>query len=225
LKGDVREAWDAHWARLARPASTFGRIASLVREQILSRAVLSYVERYLPRDGVLVEMGCGSAESSARIPRSARHLAALDFSAGALRQASTAGIFDSFVQGDLERLPFGAGTIDGAWNLGVLEHFEQEKGIRILSELRRVLKPGGTAVLFWPPEFGSSRIVLAPIEAIRSRANGRPFLFFPDEVNRLRSKGHALEIVKAAGLEPVAVDFSPRAAFIHIVVVARRAVQ
>ena len=132
------------------------------------------------------------------------------------------GVFESFVQGDLERLPFGAATIDGAWNLGVLEHFAEEKGIRILAELRRVLKPGGVAVLFWPPEFGSSRLVLAPIEAFRSRTSGRPFLFFPDEVNRLRSKAHARQILAAAGLEPVAVDFSPRAAFIHVVVVARR---
>lgn len=225
LKGDVREEWDAHWARLARPASTFGRIASLVREQVLSRAVLSYVEKYLPRDGVLVEMGCGSAESSARIPRSVRHLAALDFSAGALRQASTAGIFDSFVQGDLERLPFGSATIDGAWNLGVLEHFEQEKGIRVLAELKRVLKPGGTAILFWPPEFGSSRLVLAPIEFLRSRLSGRPFAFFPDEVNRLRSRAHARQMLAAAGLSAVAVELSARAGFIHLVVVARRSAQ
>lgn len=222
MKGDVREEWDAHWARLAGPASTFGRIATLVREQILSRAVLSYAERYLPRRGILVEMGCGSAESSRRVPRAVRNLVALDFSAGALRQARVAGVFGSFVQGDLERLPFGAATVDGAWNLGVLEHFEEEKGIRILAELRRVLKPGGVAVLFWPPEFGSSRLVLAPIEAFRSRTSGRPFLFFPDEVNRLRSKAHARQVLAAAGLEPVAVDFSPRAAFIHVVVVARR---
>ncbi|MRR12968.1 class I SAM-dependent methyltransferase, partial [bacterium] len=148
MKGDVRETWDAHWARLAGPASTFGRISSLVRDQVLSRAVLSYAERYLPRQGVLVEMGCGSAESSRRIRVKGRRLVALDFSAGALRQATAAGVFGSFVQGDLERLPFGSTTIDGAWNLGVLEHFDQEKGIRILAELKRVLKPGGTAVLF-----------------------------------------------------------------------------
>lgn len=222
MKGGVREEWDAHWARLAGPASTFGRIASLVRDQILSRAVRSYADRYFPRTGVLVEMGCGSAESSNRLRADGRRLVALDFSAGALRQASGVGVFCSFVQGDLERLPFGDATLDGAWNLGVLEHFDQEKGIRILAELRRVLRPGGTAVLFWPPEFGSSRFVLAPIEFVRSRLSGRPFTFFPDEVNRLRSRAHARKILAEAGLSAVAVDFSARAGFIHLVVVARR---
>lgn len=222
MKGDVRESWDDHWARLSAPASAFGRISSLVREQILSRAVLSYANRYFPRTGVLVEMGCGSAESSKRIQGNGRRLVALDFSAGALRQATAAGVFGSFVQGDLERLPFGNATIDGAWNLGVLEHFDREKGVRILAELRRVLKPGGTAVLFWPPEFGSSRLVLAPIEFLRSRLSGRPFLFFPDEVNRLRSRAHAREMLGEAGLSTVAVDFPARAGFIHLVVVARR---
>lgn len=222
LKGDIRESWDAHWARLDAPSSTFGRIASLVRRRLFSRAVRSYAERYLPRQGVLVEMGCGGAESSCRMPGSDRKLVALDFSAAALRQARGVGVFGSCIQGDLERLPFGPATVDGAWNLGVLEHFDQEKGIRVLAELRRVLKPAGVAVLFWPPRFGSSRLVLGPIEAVRSRASGRPFRFFPDEVNQLRSKAHAREVFASAGLEPVTIDFPLRAALIHIVAVVRR---
>lgn len=222
VKGDLRDSWETHWARLSGP-SAFSRIASVVRRQLLSRAVFSYARRYLPRTGVLVEMGCGSAESSSRIQVDGPHFVALDFSAGALRQARTVGVFGSFIQGDLERLPLRDGTVDGAWNLGVLEHFDQQKGVRVLAELRRVLRPEGIAVLFWPPEFGSSRLVLAPIEFIRSRLSGHPFAFFPDEVNRLRSRAHARRMLADAGLAAVTVDFSARAGFIHLVVVARRA--
>ena len=67
-----------------------------------------------------------------------------------------------------------------------------------------------------------SRLVLAPIEWLRSRFRGRPFRFFPDEVNRLRSRRHASETLRAAGLEPVAADFTLRDAFIHIVAVGRK---
>jgi len=77
-------------------------------------------------------------------------------------------------------------------------------------------------VLFWPPEFGSSRWLLAPIEWARTRLRGQPFHFFPDEVNRLRSRRHAREILEAAGFEPVAIDFTFWDCLIHLVVVARK---
>jgi SAM-dependent methyltransferase len=217
-----RASWDEHWRTIAPETSIFGRIVSLVRRQLLSRATRSYAERYFPRDGVFVEMGCGTAQSSGRIPTRERQLVALDFSARALREARAARVFGALVQADIERIPFAGSSLSGIWNLGVMEHFEAERGVRILKEFRRVLKPGGCAVLFWPPEFGSSRMVLAPLEWFRSQRSGRPFRFFPDEVNRLRSKAHARRLLAAAGLEPVALDFSARAAFIHLVTVARR---
>lgn len=42
------------------------------------------------------------------------------------------------------------------------------------------------------------------------------------EINRLTSRDHARRMVLAGGLEPVAVDFSFRDCFIHMVVVARK---
>jgi SAM-dependent methyltransferase len=125
------------------------------------------------------------------------------------------------VQGDIHALPFADGELAGAWNLGVLEHFPAEEGRAILRELGRVLRPGACAVLFWPPSFGLSRLVLAPVEWVRSRP-GRRFRFFPDEVNRMRSFAHARATLQGAGLEVAAVDFSWRDLFIHLVAVGRR---
>jgi SAM-dependent methyltransferase len=147
---------------------------------------------------------------------------ALDFSASALSEARAVPAFAAFLQSDIRRLPFGSDSVAGIWNLGVLEHFDREDTRRILSEFRRVLKPGASAILFWPPEFGSSRWVLGPIERWRSRRAGRPVRFFPDEVNRLQSRRHARESLSESGLEAAAVDFTPRDGFIHIVVVARK---
>ena len=74
MKGDIRESWDEHWAGRSKPASTFGRFSSFVRERTLSRAVLFYADRYLPRTRVLVEMVCGSAEAYSRIGGVGRRL-------------------------------------------------------------------------------------------------------------------------------------------------------
>jgi SAM-dependent methyltransferase len=145
----------------------------------------------------------------------------MDISRLALRSARRIPVFRGFLQGDLFRLPLRDGSVAGLWNLGVMEHFEPEEGRMLLREFARVLRPGGVALLFWPPEFGSSRLVLAPIEAVRSWA-GSPFRFFPDEVNRLRSRAHAAAMLEGTGLVPASLSFGPRDLYIHLVVVARK---
>ncbi|HTS01507.1 MAG TPA: class I SAM-dependent methyltransferase [Thermoanaerobaculia bacterium] len=218
---DDARVWDDHWAALSGQRSLFGRVASLVRTELLSRAVHAFAERHFPKDGVFVEAGCGTAESSSRIDPGERTLVAMDISRLAVRAARRIPVFRGLLQGDLFRLPFRGGSLAGVWNLGVMEHFEPEEGRAVLREFARVLRPGGVALLFWPPEFGASRLLLAPIEALRSRP-GAPFRFFPDEVNRLRSRAHAAAMLAGTGLEPVALSFGPKDLFIHLVVVARK---
>jgi SAM-dependent methyltransferase len=219
-----RNVWDRHWAALAKRSSLFGRLASLVRKQLLSRAVPHYASSFFPDGGIFVEAGCGTAQSSSRLTGTGRRLVALDFSLPALREARRVAVFKSFVQADILMLPFRANAVAGIWNLGVMEHFEPPAGQRILEEFRRVLKPGAVALLFWPPEFGASRLVLAPIEAVVSLFRKAPFRFFPDEVNRLRSREHARRMLRQAEFETAAVELTPRDLFIHLVVVARKPV-
>jgi SAM-dependent methyltransferase len=218
---DDGQVWDRHWAALSERSSLFGRLASFVRTSLLSRAVRAFADEHFPKAGVFVEAGCGTAESSSRIDPAGRTLVAMDISRLAVRAARRITVFRGLLQGDLFRLPFQGGTVAGLWNLGVMEHFSREEGRVLLREFARVLKPGGVALLFWPPEFGSSRLLLAPIEALRSRP-GAPFRFFPDEVNRLRSRSHAAAMLEGTGLDPLALSFGPRDLFIHLVVVARK---
>ena len=218
---DDARVWDRHWAALSKRTSLFGLLASLVRTALLSRAVRAFADEHFAGNGVFVEAGCGTAESSSRMDSSGRTLVAMDISRMALRAARRIPVFRGLLQGDLFRLPFRDGSVAGLWNLGVMEHFGKEEGRALLLEFARVLVPGGVALLFWPPEFGSSRLLLAPIEALRSRP-GAPFHFFPDEVNRLRSRAHAAAMLKGTGLEPAALSFGPRDFFIHLVVVARK---
>ncbi|HYG62187.1 MAG TPA: class I SAM-dependent methyltransferase [Thermoanaerobaculia bacterium] len=218
-----REAWDQHWRELeGGDRSLFGTLASLVRKTILCRAVRHYTDRYFPPRGLFVEPGCGTAQASARVAPLERGLVAFDFSLPALAAARGSAVHRHFVCGDIRRLPFRDGSVAGIWNLGVMEHFHPGDGREILEEFRRVLAPRGCAILFWPPEFGLSRWVLAPFEWIRGKSTGKPFQFFPDEVNRLRSLRHARETLRGGGLEPVAADFTPRDSFIHVVAVGRK---
>lgn len=219
-----RQAWERHWRTLAGVRSLFGALASVVRKLLLSRAVRHYAERFFADEGLFVEAGCGTSESSRRLRGGTRKLVGLDFSLEALNRARGEGTFSALVCADVRRLPFRDTAVAGAWNLGVMEHFPAAEGQRILGELRRVLRPGvGTLLLFWPPTFGLSRWVLAPFERLTSLLRGRPFHFFPDEVNRLPSRAAARRALSDAELEPVRIDFTPRDGFNHLILVARRA--
>ncbi|HWM90335.1 MAG TPA: class I SAM-dependent methyltransferase [Thermoanaerobaculia bacterium] len=221
MDGRQPEVWDLHWKELRKERSLFGTLASLVRRLVLGRAVRHYTGRYFPRQGWLADAGCGTGQASERIEPAERRLLGLDFSLEALLDARRAS-YRALVQCDIRHLPFRDGSLAGVWNLGVMEHFHPPEGHEILREVGRTLQPGGAALLFWPPEMGSSRMVLGPIEWVRTRLTGKQFEFFPAEVNRLRSFRHARDMLSGGGLEPAAVHFSLHDLFIHFVVVGRK---
>lgn len=214
--------WDQHWASLETGRFLFSLGAKIVRRFIFQPAVAWYGARYFPESGTFVEMGCGSAYSSARLTKHQRTFIGLDFSANALHSARTAGRMDALLQADIFALPCQANSIDGIWKLGVMEHFTEPEIQLCLSEFRRVLKPGGVIVMFWPTRRNTSRWILAPIEKIISAWKGSAFTFFPGEISRLKSKRQARAVMESAGFNIAALDFNWRTVFIHMVIVATK---
>ena len=156
------------------------------------------------------------------MPRRARTLVGLDFSAIALREARTSAGMHALVQADLFAMPCRSESIDGIWNLGVMEHFSSEQISACLREFHRVLKPGGVILLFWPSASNSSRWILAPVEKLVSSVRRSNFTFFPGEISRLPSKRHARTLIESQGFEIDLIDFNWRTAFIHMVIAARK---
>ena len=75
----------------------------------------------------------------------------IDFSFRACSLTAAKGT-GTVVNADAQRLPFADNSFDAATNLGSLEHFESmDLGV---SEMARVLKPGGRACLTLPNSFG-----------------------------------------------------------------------
>jgi len=70
-------------------------------------------------------------------------------------------------------LPFEAGTFDGVFCEHVLEHFSLEEGLRIASDVRRLLRPGGSFRIVVPDgELIMRRYFDAPGELIARRGDG-----------------------------------------------------
>jgi malonyl-CoA O-methyltransferase len=96
----------------------------------------------------VLDLGCGTGRHALRLAAAGASVTALDLSPGMLREArAKAGPLPiDFRLHDLTRpLPFPDGVFDLAVSGLVLEHLEDLDGF--FRELRRVLKPGGRAVV------------------------------------------------------------------------------
>lgn len=114
------------------------------------RIIQSFVERICrevkDRTPRILDVGCGTG---ANLELLARYGAAegVDVSPEALAFCRARGL-ENVRQGEAERLPYEDDTFDLVTGLDVVEHLDDD--LAGLSEMRRVLRPGGRALLFVP---------------------------------------------------------------------------
>lgn len=98
----------------------------------------------------VLEVGCGQGPLLNHLPQYGAAVVGLDMSEASLRRAAE-GARElgnesvTLLQGDAEKLPFRDNTFDAVVSFGVLHHTPDTDGA--VQEVRRVLKPGGTATV------------------------------------------------------------------------------
>jgi SAM-dependent methyltransferase len=112
-----------------------------------SRAIL---ERYLApgRTYQLLDAGSGTGGNTLDLQRWGV-VTGLDYSVDALRFAATRGL-QRLVRGTIESLPFRDETFDAVTSFDVICHDAVKDDLNALKEFRRVLRPGGIALVRLP---------------------------------------------------------------------------
>lgn len=153
----------------------------------------------VPPEGTLLDVGCGPGSLLYRVRGRVRQTVGLDLSEEALREARTAlqqgqtatdAALASFVLGDGTRLPFREASFDSILCTETLEHVPDDAAV--LSELARVLKPGGRLAVSVPdtlPEVVQRR--LAPWSGC-----------LPGGHLRIYGRRTILQRIEQAGLRP-----------------------
>lgn len=102
-----------------------------------------------PEDRVL-DVGCGTGESTRRLLSERRSVHGLDLTAGQVETAARKSQLESasFAIGDAMTLPYRSDTFDAVTSVGSVQHLPDVGAA--LSELHRVTKPGGTLFLVGP---------------------------------------------------------------------------
>jgi SAM-dependent methyltransferase len=93
--------------------------------------------------GRILDVGCGPGDDAQRLAARGHQVTAVDVEASAAWEKAADGV--TFVECSAERLPFPNGSFDAVLERDALHHVE-EPG-RALREMRRVLRPGGIAVI------------------------------------------------------------------------------
>jgi ubiquinone/menaquinone biosynthesis C-methylase UbiE len=100
-------------------------------------------------DKDVLEVGCGMGAHAAMLARAGAKLTAIDLTERAVsltkRRFELFGLAANIQQADCEQLPFPDASFDTVWSWGVIHHSSQTE--RCLSEITRVLRPGGRIML------------------------------------------------------------------------------
>ena len=97
----------------------------------------------------VLEIGVGNGSHAGLLAQYARSLTGIDLTGYAVKSTSERmrcfGLRGTILQMDAEHMEFGDGAFDFIWSWGVIHHSSNTR--QVLSEIHRVLRPGGRAVI------------------------------------------------------------------------------
>jgi SAM-dependent methyltransferase len=215
--------WDEYWTKKKTKSQTIYRgIASFYRQFIIKRTLNYFLESEFKKGAKLLHAGSGSGQVDEDVKK-IFNITALDISPEALKlYRFYNGASSKTLKASIFNIPVKPETYDGIYNMGVMEHFTKEEDEKILKELRRVLKPNGKIVLFWPPRFGLTVIFLNSAHFILNNILKRNIRLHPEEISLVKSKKHVNEVLKNSGFKLTKFYFGPKDLFTHCVIVATK---
>src|SRR5262245_9433481 len=127
---------------------------------------------HLPKDGLIVDAGCGTAKWPIYLGRAGYRCIGIEISREACLTARSVDPAGRLVRADTRRAPLRSGSVDAVLSLGVVEHDEAgpEAGLR---EIRRLLRPGGLLVLAVPFNNWFRRLVVNHLQTWVTRKRRR----------------------------------------------------
>jgi ubiquinone/menaquinone biosynthesis C-methylase UbiE len=220
---EIQQEWDVYWSAKNEASSKIYEIfADFYRNTIIKPTLNHFIYQFLPKGSSVLHAGCGSGKVDQDIVFS-YNVTALDISYLALQIYDRINLQKALlIQASIFDMPFENDSFEGVYNLGVMEHFTEEEINQILREFKRVLKPNGKIILFIPPVYGLTVWVLDFTHFILNQILHRNVKLHPDEITRIKSKQHVLQLLEKAEFKYVDYYFGIKDLFTQVVIVAEK---
>jgi SAM-dependent methyltransferase len=124
--------------------------------------------RYLPKDGLIVDAGCGVARWPIYLRQHGYRVFGLEFSDEACHIAHDHDPDLTVLRADVRRAPLRDHSVDAVLSLGVVEH-DEAGPVEALRETHRILKPGGVLVLAVPYNNPLRRLAINHLQSFVTR--------------------------------------------------------
>jgi SAM-dependent methyltransferase len=146
LAEDFRSADPSGFAPVLHPTAPawFNQLIDKLQFQALCRALAL---AKISRGSRVLDVGCGTGRWVRRYEQLGFHATGLDATPGMLTTARERGTAAPLIAGEAGQLPFSDGAFDCVADVTVVQHIPSEFQARALSEMLRVLKPGGRLIL------------------------------------------------------------------------------
>ncbi|MCO6500296.1 MAG: class I SAM-dependent methyltransferase [Vicingus serpentipes] len=214
--------WNVYWSKKGKSVNLlYDGIAKFYRYFIIQPYLKHFIRLNFKKDDQVLHAGCGSGQVDFGISDYV-NITALDISPEALNIYKGLHKDAIVVNASIFDLPYEDNHFDGIYNLGVMEHFKEDEIQLILKEFKRILKPNGKIVLFWPPTFGVTVNVLDFAHFILNNLLKMNIQLHPEEITRIRSKKHAIRIIEESGFHMENYYFGIRDLFTQVVITASK---
>lgn len=216
------QEWDTYWAKDQKAYNTiYDGVAVFYRKYIIKPYLRRYFNKYFTHDSVILHAGCGGGQVEEGFDESF-NIIGMDISCNALSLYSRCHDHSSLILGDITTIGIKDETIDGVYNLGVMEHFSEDKIHTIFREFHRIVKKNGIIVVFWPPKFGLTVIVLQFGHFLLNSILRKNVQLHPPEPSLIKSRAYVEQIVKHTGFNLKEINFSLADAYTYMVVVMEK---
>ena len=128
--------------------------------------------QHLPKDGFIVDAGCGVARWPIYLRQRGYRVFGLEWSHDACLIAKRTDPGLEVLRSDVRHTPLADHSVDAVLSLGVVEH-DETGPLEALREARRILKPGGVLVLAVPYDNLVRRLVINHLQSYMTRKRRR----------------------------------------------------
>jgi SAM-dependent methyltransferase len=146
---EVRAFWDAHpcGSAISQRNDRRGYFAEIRQKRYSTESHIPIIARFEAfADKDVLEIGCGIGTDGVEFARHDARYVGVDLSPRSLalarEQFDLWGLHGELLVADAERIPFEGGGFDHVYSFGVIHHSPDPAAI--VSEIHRVLRPGGT---------------------------------------------------------------------------------
>jgi len=125
------------------------RYRTLKRQRGSGDYLAELLDRFVagvPTHGRVLDLGCGHGLEVQELVDRGLQAAGLDLSRGMLECACEVAA-GRLVQADMRSLPFAATSLDGVWSVHALLHIPPDDLADVISDIRRVPRPGGSVAV------------------------------------------------------------------------------